>query len=117
MSAPRLEERHFREASTRIAEMEFERCKEIEIKALRHVRKRGPPEAMNLLRSLKRIPVSEEWQLRAYQTLRRIYRQMMVEGVDGDVGRTGLSAYVDGQVEVADRWLTTDIMVRPWGVP
>lgn len=117
MTDQRPEERHFDEASRRIAEMDLERCREIEIKALRHVRKRGPPEAMILLRKLKMEPLSEEWRTRAYQTLRRFYRQMLAEGVDAETARIGMAAYVDGQVDVADRWLTADIMVRPWRVP
>jgi hypothetical protein len=117
VSDDRLDQRHFDEASRRIAEMETERCREIEIAALRQVRKRGPPEAMVLLRQLKAQPVSEAWRLRAYHTLRRLFRQMLAEGVDADVARVGMAAYVDGQVDAADRWLTADILVRPWGVP
>lgn len=116
MTDQRLDQRHFDEAARRIAELDPERCKEIEIRAVRHMRKRGPPEAMVLLRKLKDEPVSEAWRTRAYETLRRIYRQMMEEGVDTETARVGLSAYVDGQVDVADRWLTADLLIRPWGV-
>lgn len=117
MPDDRLEQRHFDEAAGRVAELDVARCREIELKALRHLRKRGPPEVMDLIRHLGHEPVSELWRTRAYQTLRRIFRQMMREGADVDTARVGLAAYVDGQTDTADRWLTADVLVRPWGVP
>jgi hypothetical protein len=117
MTDERLEHRLFEAAAGRVAELELARCRDIELKALRHLRKRGPPAAMELLNQLKEQPVSDAWRTRAYQSLRRIYRQMMREGVDADTARVGMAAYVDGQPEMADRWLTMDVLVRPWGVP
>ena len=29
--------------------------------------------------------------------------------------RVALNAYLDGQVELASRWFTVDILLRPWG--
>ncbi len=106
----------FAAASARIAELDPERCKAIELAALRRVRMRGPPEAADLLRDLKAREPSDAWRERASSTLRRIYRQMLAERVDADTARVGLNAYVDGQVETADRWLTADLLIRPWGV-
>lgn len=106
----------FAAASARIAEMDVERCRDVELKALRRVKVRGPPEAADLLRDLKGRPPSEEWRDRLDHSLRRIFRQMLEERVDADTARVGLNAFVDGQVETADRWLTADLLVRPWGV-
>ncbi len=116
MSDDRLDQRHFDEASRRVAELDAARCREIELKALRYLRKRGPPAVMDLIRHLGHEPASELWRTRAYQTLRRIFRQMMREGVDADTARVGLAACDDGEPEMADRWLTADVLVRPWGV-
>lgn len=106
----------FAAASGRIAEMEVERCREVELAALRRVRLRGPPEAAELLRDLRARPASAEWRDRLDHSLRRIYRKMLDDRVDADTARVGLNAFVDGQLETADRWITADLLIRPWGV-
>jgi hypothetical protein len=110
-------QRLFAEASARLADLDPERCRELELVALRRVRTRGPLEAAALLRELKALPPGEPWRDRVNHTLRRIYRQMLAERVDADTARVGLNAFLDGQVETADRWLTADLLIRPWGAP
>ncbi len=109
----------FRAANDRLHSIDPERCRELEAKALKAApRPPGPrPEMMReLLRDLADAPAGPALRQRVHDTLRRLYVAMERAGHDPEAFRTAANAYLDGQSDVAARWLDLDTLLRPWGV-
>jgi len=107
----------FRAANSRLADLPLERCRELELIALKAApRPPGPrPEMMRqLLKDLKAAPADEALRKRSHDTLRRVYVELQKQGSAEEL-RTALNAYLDGQGELAAKWLSLDVVLRPFG--
>ena len=85
-----------------------------QVRALRFVGPR-PPMLRALIARMKEEEPSEAWRDRCYHNMRRVTRAMLDTDARPDDLRVALNAYLDGQVELASRWFTVDILLRPWG--
>ena len=116
MSRAELDQR-FRFANSRLADLSVERCRDIELAQVRTLRFAGPrpPMVRSLVTRMKDEPPSEAWRDRCHHTLRRLYVRLLKEGARSDEVEVALTAYLDGQNELAAKWLDLNTLVRPWG--
>ena len=107
----------FRAANARLVDLDLAWCREAELRAVRALRFSGPRPAMvrQLLKNLEDAPLDEALRERVHWTLRRLYRALQGKGVSAEIYRVAANAYLDGQVELAARWLDMDTLFRPWG--
>lgn len=107
----------FRAAIDRLSSFEPERCREVELGQLRALRVPAPRPAMlrELVRVLETLPAEEAHRDRCHDTLRRLFVAMQKAGAPADSFRMAANAYLDGQHELAARWLDLDTLLRPWG--
>lgn len=108
----------FRAANARLLDLPPERCRELELGQLRalQVLPPRPPMLRQLLAALKEGPATGAHRQRCHDTLRRLYVRLQREGADADTFRLAANGYLDGQHDVAARWLDLDTLLRPWGV-
>ena len=103
-------------ANSRLDELSDERCRDIELaqtKALRPAN-RGNGMLRELLATMREEPAGPAWKERVHHTLRRTWTALERQGGDADAFRTAINAYLDGQTELAARWLDADAILRPW---
>ena len=110
-------DRIFAAANSRLHDLELGRCKEIELQQVRALRFAGPrpPMVRTLVHRMKEEPPSEAWKDRCHHTLRRLYVKLFQDREKPETLQVALNAYLDGQSELAARWLDADTLVRPWG--
>ncbi|TNE87428.1 MAG: hypothetical protein EP330_18350 [Deltaproteobacteria bacterium] len=110
-------DRVFAAANSRLSELSVERCRAIELAQTRAIRVVGPKPALlkALLRQMGEEPPSEAWRSRSHWSMRRVYKRLFDEGERAEVLQTALNAYLDGQTELAGKWMDLDTLVRPWG--
>lgn len=107
----------FQAANSRLADLPLERCREIEMIALRSApRPPGPrpPMLREAIRALKQASVDDKLRARSHDTLRRIYVALQQARADPESLRMALNAYLDGQGELGARWLVLDVVLRPF---
>lgn len=109
----------FRAANSRLADLEPERCRELELGQLRALRILGPrpPMLRELLADLRTAPAGPELQQRCHHTLRRLHVALQRARATPETYQLAANAYLDGQHELAARWLDLDTLLRPWGTP
>ena len=105
----------FRAAVDRLASVDPERCRELELGQLRALRvpPPRPPMLRELLGELESRAAEETHRDRSVDTLRRLFVAMQRSGASTDAFRTAANAYLDGQHEIAARWLDLDTLLRP----
>jgi hypothetical protein len=108
----------FRAANSRLFDLSLERCREIELIALRSApRPPGPrPEMLrDAIRAVGAAPLDDKLKDRCHDTLRRIYVALQNDRADPEALRMALNAYLDGQGELGAKWITLDVVLRPFG--
>ena len=106
----------FKRANGRLFDLEPERCRQIEVLAVRSLRFVGPrPPMVRALRAaLKEAPL-DQCKDRCHWTLRRLHAHMLGAGAPPEAFQVAANAYLDGQPDSYERWLTVDVLIRPWG--
>ncbi len=106
-------------ADARLFHHSDERCKEIELNAARSLRFIGPRPQMlrDLLKTMKAEEPGPAFKDRAHKTLRRIFAAMFKANERHDRFEVAATAFIDGQKETLEVYLTPDIYLRPWGEP
>jgi len=107
----------FRAANSRLADLPLERCREVELLALRAApRPPGPrpPMMREAIRALQAAPVDEKLRARCHDTMRRVYVELQQDRADPESLRMALNTYLDGQAELGAKWLVLDVMLRPF---
>jgi len=116
MGARSAYQRIFSAANGRLHDMSDERCREVElgqVRALKVVPR--PPMLRELIRRMKEEPASPQFKERCHHTMRRLFAAMLKADERPDAFQVAVNGYLDGQVELAGRWLTRDVLLRPWG--
>lgn len=107
----------FAAANSRLHDLDPAWCRRIELAQTKAFRVVGPKPAMlkSLLREMDEEPASEAWKQRCHHSMRRVYKRCFDENQRGEVLQTALNAYLDGQTELAGKWMDLETMLRPWG--
>ncbi len=109
----------FSRANSRLADLDDARCRELEWAQTRTLRAamRGHPMLMGLIQEMRDQPAGPAWKARVHHTMRRLHAAMLKAGEPVDRYQVAVNAYLDGQTELASRFLTAEILLRPWGEP
>lgn len=107
----------FEQANSRLHDLSDDWCRDIELAQTKALRFVGPRPAMvkQLLRDMKEQPAGPAWKQRAHHTMRRLFVAQLNGGVRAETFQTAINGYLDGQSELAARFLTVDVLLRPWG--
>ncbi|MCO4744290.1 MAG: hypothetical protein KC912_05840 [Proteobacteria bacterium] len=107
----------FEQANSRLHDLSDDGCRDLEIAQTRALRVIGPrPEMLRtLVRTMKEEPAGPAFKQRAHHTMRRLFKACFDADLRAETFQTAINAYLDGQTELAAKWLTIDVLLRPWG--
>ena len=107
----------FSAANSRLYDMTDSRCREVEYGQTRALKAMPRPQILReLVAKMKDEPAGPRWKERCHHTLRRLHVALLKEGERPETLQIALNGYLDGQTELAAKWLTLEVMLRPWGV-
>jgi hypothetical protein len=110
-------QRIFSAANSRLHDLPDERCREVELAAVRALKvlPPRPPMLRELLRRMKEEPAGPPWKDRCHHTMRRLFAAMLQARERPDQFQVAINGYLDGQAELSGQWLTLEVLLRPWG--
>jgi len=109
-------QRIFEAANGRLYDLGDDRCRDIEYRQTRALQAMPRPAMLrDLIRQMKAEPASAQWKDRCHHTMRRLFAAMLRDNERPDTFQIAINGYLDGQAELASKWLTIEVLLRPWG--
>ncbi len=109
-------QRIFAAANSRLYDLSDERCRDVEYGQTKALKAMPRPQMLrDLLREMGDEPPSQLWKDRCHHTMRRLFAAMLKADERPDTFQIAINGYLDGQAELAAKWLTVEVMLRPWG--